>query len=278
MTEAAAASPAVARGRSTFYYAMRLMPQERRAAMFAIYDLARALDDVADEPAEVGVKRAGLAAWRREIAALYAGAPTHPLTRNLLQPVLRFRLPRAEFEELIRGMEMDVEGPIRAPTRAQLDLYCRRVAGAVGLLSLPVFGADGPAEHEFGLHLARALQLTNILRDQAEDAAAGRLYLPREYLRQAGIAGDDPAAAMRDPHVGAAARLLADDARRAFAAAEAALARCDRRPLWPALAMMAAYRPMLDRLAAANFSPAARVRPSRRAALWAALRTALIPA
>jgi squalene synthase HpnD len=273
----AADSAAVARGKSTFYYAMRLMPAERRAAMYAIYDIARALDDIADEPGDLDARRAAMAAWRDEIAALYTGKPTYPLTRGLLPSLRSFDIPRAEFLELIRGMEMDLEGPIRAPTLPVLDLYCRRVAGAVGLLSLPVFGADGPAEHEFALLLGRALQLTNILRDVAEDAEIGRLYLPRDYLRDAGIESDDPEIVIRHPRLPDAMRRLAADAEQSFAAADETLTRCHRRPLWPALAMMAAYRPVLARLAEHSYSPATRIRPSKKAALWAAFRAALVP-
>ncbi len=267
---------ATARGKSTFYYAMRLMPADRRAAMFAIYDIARALDDVADEPATLEAKRAALAGWRQEIAATYRGTATYPLTRALLPSLSKFDIPRREFEELIRGMEMDIDGPIRAPERPVLDLSCRRDAGAIGLLSIPVFGADGPAEHEFAVLLGRAFQLTNILRDVQEDADIGRLYIPRDYLAAAGIDSDDPLAVVRHPKLPAAAHLLAEDARAAFAAADDALTRCRRQPLWPALAMMGAYRPVLDRLAQQNYSPAIRVRPSRRAALWAAFKYAVL--
>jgi squalene synthase HpnD len=274
---AAVDSAAVARGKSTFYYAMRLMPAERRAAMFAIYDIARAVDDIADEPGDLNARRAAMAAWREEIAALYAGAPTYPLTRGLLPSLRQFDIPRAEFLQLILGMEMDLEGPIRAPTLPVLDLYCRRVAGAVGLLSLPVFGADGPAEHEFALLLGRALQLTNILRDVAEDAAIGRLYLPRDYLHEAGIDSDDPNTVVSHPRLADAMRRLALDAEQSFAAADETLARCRRRPLWPALAMMAAYRPVLARLAEHRYSPHIRIRPSKKAALWAAFRAAFVP-
>lgn len=267
----AADDPAPQRARSSFYWAMRLMAPDRRAAMFAIYDIARALDDVADEPGEPAAKRAALDGWRQELAATYAGAPTRPLTRALRPAIERFRLPAREFEELIRGLEMDVNGPIQAPTRSELDLYCRRVAGAVGLLSLPVFGADGPEEHEFALHLGRALQLTNILRDLAEDAAISRLYVPREYLETAKLDSAEPSVAVRDPRLGDAARSLAADAEQAFEAARAVLPCCDRRRLWPALAMMAAYRPMLAQMRRANFSPDAPVRPSPGAALVAAV-------
>jgi squalene synthase HpnD len=269
--ETADDAPPSQRGRSSFYWAMRLMPPERREAMFAIYDIARALDDVADDPGDAAGKRTALDAWRQEIAALYAGKPTRALTRAVWPAVQRFQLPRNEFEELIRGMEMDVDGPIQGPTRAALDVYCRRVAGAVGMLSLPVFGADGPDEREFGLHLGRALQLTNILRDMAEDAGIGRLYLPREYLQAAGIATVEPAAVLRDPRLPAVTKAVGADAERAFAATDEILPLCNRRALWPALAMKAAYRRMLDRMRATGFSPDIPARPSKRAALTAAL-------
>src|SRR5262249_53543609 len=133
------------------------------------------------------------------------------------------------------------------------------------------------AEHEFALLLGRALQLTNILRDIGEDAADGRLYVPRTHLAAAGIDGEEPQAVIRHPRFADAARRLAADAARAFAAAGERVARGRGRPLWPALAMMGAYRPVLGRLDRTGYSPAIRVRPSRRAALWAAFRAAFVP-
>ena len=239
-------SPAGPRQRSTFYLAMRLMPAHRRRAMFAIYDLARAIDEVVDGDAPEAAKRAELESWRREIAALYDGAPTHELTTALQPALAEFRLPRREFEQLLAGFAMDIDGHARAPTQAAFDLYCRRVAGAVGVLSLPVFGADGPAEHEFALHLARALQITNILRDIDQDAQIGRLYMPREYLAAAGLdANAEIATLIGDARFADALARLRADAHAAFAAVDATLPRCRRSTLWPALGMMAAYRSIL---------------------------------
>jgi presqualene diphosphate synthase len=263
------------RTRSTFYWAMALMPRERRRAMFSLYDLARALDDVADGDGTREARRAALDEWRREIDRLYAGTPTHELTRALLPVIRRFELPRAEFEELTHGMEMDVDGPPVAPPLATLDLYCRRVAGTIGRLSLPIFGADGGAEREFAIYLGRALQLTNILRDIHADAAIGRLYVPAEHLDAAGIAARDIATVLKDPRFNAAAQRLAADAQAAFAAAHALLPNCNRRALWPALAMSAAYRSLLDRLAISQLPMPERQHVSRGAALCAALRAAL---
>jgi presqualene diphosphate synthase len=263
------------RTRSTFYWAMALMPRQRRAAMFALYDLARAMDDVADNPGTVEAKRAALDEWQNEIGRLYAGQPTHELTRALLPVIRHFDLPRREFEELARGMRMDVDGPIVAPPRQVLDLYCRRVAGTIGRLSLPIFGADGPAEQEFALYLGRALQLTNILRDIHADATIGRLYVPAEYLEAAGITTRDVGAALRSLGFNEAAQSLVADAQAAFTAAEALLPDCNRRALWPALAMRSAYRTLLDRLALNRLPMPERQHVSRAAALCAALRAAL---
>lgn len=263
------------RTRSTFYWAMALMPRERRQAMFALYDLARALDDVADGDGTREARRAALDEWRREIDRLYAGAPTQALTQALLPVIRRFGLPRGEFEELTRGMEMDVDGPLVGPPCAVLDLYCRRVAGTIGRLSLPIFGADDGPEREFAIYLGRALQLVNILRDLQADAATGRLYVPAEYLRAAGVEPSDPQAALAAPTFNQAAQRLVTDAQDAFNAAHACLPECNRRALWPALAMSAAYRNLLDRLAQATLPLPTRQHVSRGAALAAALRAAL---
>jgi phytoene synthase len=264
------------RTRSTFYWAMRLMPRERRAAMFAIYDLARALDDIADGPEPRETKHAALAEWRAELGRTYEGRPARPLALALAPAIERFGLPREELEQLMRGMEMDIDGPLVAPSRATLDLYCRRVAGSIGLLSLPVFGADGGPEREVALYLGRALQLTNILRDLGGDAASGRLYVPVEYLGLANVDTRDPVAVVNHPRIGEAARLLANDAQRAFAAAERHMgASKHRRALWPAAAMLGAYRALLARLETSGFSPARAGTPSRLYALGAALRAAI---
>ena len=131
--------------------------------------------------------------WRADIEALYAGAPRRRARRSLRTAVKRYGLRKEDFLTLIDGMAMDVAEDIRAPDLATLDLYCDRVASAVGRLSIKVFGMDEGPGFELAHHLGRALQLTNILRDLDEDAAIGRLYLPREYLTEAGIASSRPA-------------------------------------------------------------------------------------
>jgi phytoene synthase len=238
----------VAAANSSFFLPMRLLPKERREAMFAVYAFCREVDDIADEPAPLAEKKARLAAWRQEIEALYAGRPSYPTARALADPVARFGLRKEDFLALIDGMEMDAGDTIRAPDLAELELYCDRVASAVGRLSVRAFGATDAAADEVAQELGQALQLTNILRDLAEDAERGRLYLPRELLEAHGIAAREPAAVLADPAVAGVCHDLAVVARARFDKAAAALGRCARRPMRPAIAMMEVYRRILDRL------------------------------
>jgi phytoene synthase len=232
---------------TSFYWAMRLLPPERRDGMYAIYAFCREVDDIADD-APAAEKAPGLAAWRREIAALYAGHPTHPIARALLAPVAAYGLDQRDFLAIIDGMEMDAVRDIRAPSLAELDLYCARVASAVGRLSVRAFGADSARALDVAEALGRALQLTNILRDLTEDAARGRLYLPRELLDKHGIAGSDPRAMLAHPALPKVCAEIVQMARQRFAEAEQAMADCPRRAMRPAALMKAMYRAVLDRL------------------------------
>jgi presqualene diphosphate synthase len=233
---------------TSFYWAMRLLPTERRKAMFAVYAFCREVDDVADEPAPLDDKHRRLAEWRDEVAALYAGRPTHMIAESLLRPVRDYALRREDFLAVIDGMAMDAERDIRAPSLAELDLYCDRVASAVGRLSVRIFGDASPAADRVAAALGRALQLTNILRDLAEDGERGRLYLPREILDRHGIASDEPMKVLRHKALPAVCRELATSARRHYGEADAAMAECDRRAMRPAAVMSAVYRATLDRL------------------------------
>ncbi|MFQ5774439.1 MAG: presqualene diphosphate synthase HpnD [Kiloniellaceae bacterium] len=266
----------VARSGTSFLWGMRILPRPRREAMYAIYAFCREVDDVADEPGERGAKLAQLAEWRREIGRLYQGRPTRPVTRALLGPVGEFALPQAEFLAIIDGMEMDVRSAVVAPTAEDFTLYCRRVAGAAGMLSIRVFGETSPAARELAVVLGEALQTTNILRDLAEDAARGRLYLPGDLLQRHAIAGRTPAAVLADPALGAACAELATVARDRFLRARQLLAQCDRRRMRPALLMLEAYDRILRRLEARGWDrPTAPVRLSRFEKLWVAFRYSL---
>ena len=266
----------VAAAGTSFYWAMRLLPKERREAMYAVYAFCREVDDIADDwPA--ADRAAGLAGWRDEIEALYAGRPRRLIARALDAPVRRFELRKGDFHDVIAGMEMDAAADIRAPDLATLDLYCARVAGAVGHLSVHVFGDPSPAAHRVADALGRALQLTNILRDLDEDAARGRLYLPREILERHGIRESEPKTVLRHPALPAACRDLAALAINHFEAAAAAMAECSRRAMRPAAVMGAFYRAMLDAMLQDGWrDPTVRARLSRGRKLWLVLRHGLI--
>ncbi len=241
---------------SSFYWGMRILPEERRGAMFAIYAFCRAVDDIADGPGSVADKINRLTAWHEAIDALYAPSPVlieNPTLRALSDAIARYDLPHKEFHAVINGMQMDMDGSMKAPSAQTLQLYCRRVAGAVGLLSIRVFGDAGAAAHRFAVTLGEALQLTNILRDLKDDAALDRLYLPEEHLASQGIDTSDPHRVLAHPSMPAACAALAEDARQLYAEADILLSGCDRRALKPAIIMKESYRRVLDSLVAAGW-------------------------
>ena len=267
----------VARSGTSFLLGMRVLPKPRREAMYAIYAFCRAVDDIADEPGERQAKLAGLDEWRREIERLYGGRPGHPIARALAGPLREYALPKAEFLALIDGMEMDVRDTVQAPSLDDFGLYCRRVAGAVGMLSVHVFGETGAAGRELAVVLGEALQTTNILRDLAEDAGRGRLYLPGELLDKHGVTTRDPAAVLTAPGLSPACAELAGRARGLFDRARSLLADCDRGRVRPAILMLEAYDRILTRLEARGWDrPEVPVRLSRLEKLWIALRHRLL--
>lgn len=259
---------------SSFYLGMRILPAARRDAMFAIYAFCRAVDDIADGRAAAADKRARLDGWRGRIDALYAGRiPDDLIARALVPAIGTYGLDRADFHAVIDGMEMDVDDGMCAPSWERLELYCNRVAGAVGLLSIRVFGDSGEQARRFALDLGTALQLTNILRDLKDDARMGRLYLPAEELAAAGIAARHPDAVLADPNLPAACASIAAVARDRYDRAEAALAFCSRRALRPAIVMMNIYRRTLDRMIAAGWRNLdAEVGIGKLKKLWITLR------
>jgi presqualene diphosphate synthase len=262
---------------TSFYWAMRLLPRARRNGMFAIYAFCREVDDIADGDRPVEHKLAALAGWREEIEALYDGRPRYLLARALSGPVQAYDLRREDFLAILAGVEMDARRDIRAPDLATLDLYCARVASAVGHLSVHIFGDSSDPAHTVAESLGRALQLTNILRDLAEDAARRRLYLPREILDRHGIRGTEPAAVLRHPALQAACRDLAAIAEGHFREAAWAMEKCSRRAMRPAAVMAAIYRATLSALQRSGWrDPTERVGVSTSLKLWLVLRHGLI--
>lgn len=195
---------------SSFYVAMRLMPAQERDAMFAIYAFCRKVDDIADDGIGTRAERhEKLDGWRHDLSALYEG--TVPGQVRFLAPAVnKYGLRLKDFLAVLDGMDMDVAENIVAPDLATLDLYCDRVASAVGRLSIKIFGMEEGPGFELAHHLGRALQLTNILRDIDEDAAIGRLYLPREYLEEMDCCRQmDPTAIVAKPEIDAVCRQVA---------------------------------------------------------------------
>jgi presqualene diphosphate synthase len=262
---------------TSFYWAMRLLPKHRRNGMYAVYAFCREVDDIADGEQPVEHKIAALANWRDEIDHLYAGRPHRLVTQALCEPTVRYDLRRHDFLAIIDGMEMDAREDIRAPALSMLDLYCSRVASAVGHLSVHVFGDRSDAAHAVAESLGRALQLTNILRDLDEDADRGRLYLPREVLDRHGIPGADPRAVLRHPALPAACRDVAAIAEEHFRESQYAMQCCSRRAMRPAAVMAAIYHSTLSALLHSEWrDPAKRVSVSAPVKLWLVLRYGLV--
>jgi len=260
---------------TSFYRGMRVLPPDRRHAMYAIYAFCRMVDDIADEEAPFDAKLPQLATWRERVAGLYRSQSDGPVTRVLVAAVQRFDLRQDDFLAVIDGMQMDAETAIIAPDLATLDLYCDRVAAAVGRLSVRAFGDASRAADQVAYSLGRALQLTNILRDLQEDADRGRLYLPREWLDAADVP-HDPLAALQAPGLQKVCDRVAGLAHQHFRAAAAAMRRCDPRAMKPARLMGATYAAILSRLERRGWSP-----PHERVSLpvwqklWLALRYGL---
>jgi phytoene synthase len=266
---------------SSFNAAMRILPRPRREAIFEIYSFCRAVDDIADEVGPRQVRRQALAQWRRDIGALYTGgSPPNPARARLAglsTAIHTFGLRREDFCAVIDGMEMDVEIDIRAPDFATLDLYCDRVAGAVGRLSAPAFGMPQAEGHGLAHHLGRALQFTNILRDLDEDAARGRLYLPREDLRAAGIGEAEPREVLANPALGRACAPVIARAKTHFGEAEQIMARCPRASVRAPRIMADVYRAILAGLERRGFAaPRQKIRTPRVRVVLALLRYGLL--
>lgn len=263
----------VRRSGTSFFWAMRLLPAEKRRAMFAVYAFCREVDDIADEPAHLENKLARLQEWRDEIDRLYEGRASLPVARALVGPVARFGLKREDFLTIIDGMEMDAAEQVRVADMAELKLYCDRVACAVGRLSVRVFGIDAGNGDRLAQSLGQALQLTNILRDLDEDAERDRLYLPGDLLRSHGIVATDPQAVLVDPALPKVCAALAEIAAGRFDEAAAIVAGCDPDKVRPAAMMMEVYRRTFLKLRARGWQP-----PRRRVSLpkleklWIVLR------
>jgi len=273
---------------TSFYYSFLVLPADKRHAIVAVWDFCRAVDDAVDEgEAEGGTSAAQVQRWRAELRRCFdGGSPETPQGRALQPLIAPFNLPRSAFEALIEGVEMDLHTR-RYQTFADLYEYCIRVASAVGLMCVEIFGCKDPASRQYAIDLGVALQLTNILRDVPGDLERGRVYIPMEDFARSGCHEEDLGAeaihaghGVRSPAVKKLLAFQSERARDYYRRADAVLPRADARRLVAARIMGAIYRGILDRIEAADFdvfSAVIRVPRPRRALIaattWA--RTAI---
>ena len=175
---------------SSFHYSFRLLDPARRAAITALYAFCREVDDIVDEVADPNVARVKLAWWRTEVDRIYGGTPQHPVAQALAPVAQRYHLPQAHLQTVIDGMAMDLE-KTRYLDFAELEIYCDRVAGVVGLMSAEIFGYELPQTRDYARDLGIAFQLTNVIRDVGEDARRARIYLPQEDFARFGVQASD---------------------------------------------------------------------------------------
>jgi phytoene synthase len=237
---------------TSFYYSFLALPADKRNAILAVWDFCRAVDDAVDEPGERDPV-AALAQWRQEVARLYEGrAPATPQGKALAPFIVRFALPRSGFEDLIDGVAMDLQRN-RYATFEELRQYCLRVASAVGLICVEIFGYRDLQARDYAIDLGIALQLTNIVRDVGTDLARGRVYIPTEDLQRFGCSEEDLKAGIVTANIRRLLEFQVERARRFYRKAEAALPRHDERRLVAARIMGAIYSDLLRSIEHAGY-------------------------
>lgn len=234
----------VRRSKTSFAAGMQVLPPERRYGMYALYSFCRIVDDIADEEGDIPTKHRLLQEWRDRLDHLYAGQALDAVERVLLATIQRFNLKQQDFIDIIDGMEMDVAHPIVAPDEKIFDLYCDRVASAVGRLAVRIFGDSSDAAQKVAYHLGRALQITNILRDIQEDAERGRLYLPKQLLERFHLPLI-PTECINSIYVDQVCHILAYRALDHFRLARQFMAQCSQSALRPAKIMAITYKFLL---------------------------------
>jgi phytoene synthase len=240
---------------SNLALAFILLPREKRDAMSALYAFCRAVDDVADEDSvPTALRRQQLAEWRADLKiAGSAQLPTFILNQEFQPIIHQFKLPFALFDELIKGCEMDLD-TLRYADYDQLELYCYRVASAVGLLSIEIFGYQNSACHDYAIYLGKALQLTNILRDVKNDAARGRIYLPQSELKKFHVTEAEILESKYSERYYALARSVADRAKHFYDLAQKTLPPEDRQAMVAAELMGSVYWQLLQKLERGKFN------------------------
>jgi phytoene synthase len=261
---------------SNFYYSFLFLPKAKREAMYTVYAFCKAVDSAVDEPPAGSNPPEELSRWRAELDAVYQGTPSWPIMISLADHVKRLSIPKGYFEELIKGVEMDLT-MTRYRTFDELSRYCYRVASVVGLICLHIFGVTSARAQDYAVNLGMAFQLTNILRDLGADAAQGRIYLPQDDLRACGY----PEAALLQkqvsPELTALVRQQAARAHHYYAKAHAALMSLphhERRALTVAEIMRGIYFRVLQKIERADhqvFGPRIRLSTGHRLAVAAGI-------
>ncbi|EJN07982.1 presqualene diphosphate synthase HpnD [Herbaspirillum sp. YR522] len=232
---------------SSFYYSFLFLPPERRRAITALYAFCREVDDTVDEIDDPSIARTKLMWWRKEIAAMLEGNPTHPVTRALQPHVALYQLRGEHLQAIIDGMEMDLDQS-RYLDYPGLQRYCWRVAGVVGILSASIFGHTQGNTLLYAEKLGLAFQLTNIIRDVGEDGRKGRIYLPVNELQQFNVTAADILNGRASDNFSALMKFQVERARAVYDEAFALLPREDRRAQRPGLMMAAIYRTLLEEI------------------------------
>ena len=264
---------------TNFYYSFLFLPAERRRAIEAVYHFARRGDDAADDLRDRHAAAREIDKYRVFLDHCYEGKGLEPKSaalRALAESIQRFRIPRQPFEDLLLGFEMDLRMDHRAggyKTFQELELYCYRVASTIGLIAIEIFGYRNLQTRDYAVHLGKALQLVNILRDVHDDARQGRVYVPREDLERFGIA---PSSLAGYGYNDAFVRLMAFECNRAleyFRKARDLLPQEDRRSMVPAEIMGAIYWQLMRRIQKCSYNVfGPRVRLSRPGKMWTALK------
>jgi len=236
---------------SSFYYSFLYLPPEKRRAITALYAFCREVDDVVDECAEASVARMKLAWWRQEIASVFSAEhgnePSHPVAKALVTVVKTINLPAGQLNQIIDGMEMDLDYNHYADF-STLKLYCHHVAGVVGQLSAKIFGYHDPKTLEYAHNLGLAFQLTNIIRDVGEDARRDRIYLPQDELARFGVSTEDILHSRESDNFKKLMEFQIERAETYYVQAFAALPTEDRKNQRPGLIMAAIYRALLEEI------------------------------
>ncbi len=232
---------------SSFYYSFFFLEPLRRQAIMALYAFCREVDDVVDECNDPAVAHTKLGWWRGEVAALYKGCPTHPVTKALADALPRFNLAQEHLLEIIDGMQMDLEQARYRDFKA-LHLYCYRVASVVGLLAAEIFGYGNRQTLKYAHDLGLAFQLTNIIRDVGEDARRGRIYLPIDELERFNVPASDILEGRHSDNFAALMAFQVQRAQQTYDSAFAQLPAEDRRSQRAGLIMAAIYRTLLDEI------------------------------